>query len=174
MTKERYPLHCAEWDEDKNGLPYPKKGYEGADIKPADQSFKESSDINVIVDKAKRTGVLAHINNNAQFYADMTDFDYEGAKNKIAQTNSAFYELSSELRAEFDNDPAKFLTTVAPMTPEEVQDKFPELAKPGKQFPDVMGGKPTKQPSPPEPEPAPPPTPGGEETPNEGTTEPTP
>ena len=166
---QRKPLHCAEWATDKNGLPYPKRGYKGGEMMPADQSFKQQSDINVIVEKAKRTGVLTHINNNAQFYADMTDFNYEEAKNQIAATDSAFYELSSELRAEFDNDPGKFRATVAPMTAEDVAKKFPELAEPGRQFPDVIGGKP---PAVPTEESAPPSDAGTTETPNEGASEP--
>ncbi len=169
LNKPRNGLHCAIWADDNNGLPYPKSGYDGSDIFPADQSYKEQSDINVIVEKAKRTGVLAHINNNAQFYADMTEFDYEGAKNQIAETNSAFYELSSELRNEFGNDPGKFREVVAPMTVEEITEKFPELAQPGKQFPDVIGGKPSAPPKA-----APPPNEGAEETPNEEPNEPTP
>ncbi len=172
LKKPRNGLHCAIWAKDKNGLPYPKKGYNGTDIHPANQAYKEQSDINAIVEKAKRTGVLAHINNNAQFYADMTDFDYEGAMNQIAQTNSAFYELSAELRSEFDNDPGKFRNTVAPMTAEEVAQKFPELAKPGKQFPNVMGGK--TPPVPPKKEAPPPDKEGTEEPKNEETKEPAP
>ena len=146
-TDKKIVTHCAVWAKDKNGLPYPKKPYnDGESLTPADQSYKESADINNILEKAKRTGVVAHINENAQFYADMTDFDYEEARNKIAETDSAFYGLSAELRSEFQNDPAKFRNTVGNMTPQEVQQKFPELAKPGKQFPDVIGGG---QPSPP-------------------------
>ena len=172
MTKKRITTDCAVWAEDANGKPYPKealdengkpyaKGFKGKkqNITWADQSFKESSNINTIIDKAKRTGTLAHINEHAQFYADMTEFDYETARNEIARTDSAFYELSAEVRAEFNNDPGKFRNWAAPLTAAEVAEKIPELAQPGKQFPDVVGGTST-EPSPPA-DAGSPPDPGG-------------
>ena len=106
----------------------------------AKQSFKHECDINRIIDKAKRTGVLAHVNKNAEFYADMTDFDYEDARNKIAEADSAFYELDSETRREFENNPAKFRAWIADKTPEEIVQRLPQLAEPGTQMVDLSGG----------------------------------
>ena len=161
MTKKRYVTHCADWATDKNGVPYPKKGV-GGNITPADQSFGPASDINFIINKAKREGVLSHVNANAQFYADMTDFNYEAAREQIAQAQTTFYELDSEIRAEFDNDYGKFANWAAARTPEQIVEEIPALAAPGRQFPDVVGGQAQQAPSPPAEEPAPPSNPGGE------------
>lgn len=166
VDARKFPkTHCATWGKDAHGLPYPKKGIDGG-IKPADQTFKESSDINVIVEKAKRTGVLSHINKNAEFYEDLTEFNYEDAKNKIAETNSAFYGLDAETRAKFGNDPGKFINKVGPMSLDEIKKEFPEWAKKETEFPDVVGGKAKEQPSPPADSGSPPDS-GGEEPGNE-------
>ena len=112
----------------------------GESDKAAKQSFKTQCDINSIIDKAMRTGVLSHVNKHAEFYADMTDFDYEEAQNEIARTNSAFYELPAELRSEFNNNPGAFRTYVSQATPEEIVKRLPELAEPGRQNVDVVHG----------------------------------
>lgn len=159
MSKKFPKTHCAEWAVDANGLPYPKKAIgKGENLAQADQSFKESSDINNIIQKAQRTGVLSHVNKNAQFYEDLTDFDYEGSKNKIAEANSAFYDLDADIRAEFNNNPGQFLKVVGPMKKHEIIQKFPEWAEPERQLP--VPGQLTTQPAPPA-DPAPPPTAGG-------------
>jgi hypothetical protein len=108
--------------------------------KPAKQSFKPICDINTIIDKAKRTGVLSHVTANAGFYADMTDFDYDAARDQIAQTNSVFYELDAEIRREFGNDPGAFLKFVGNKTPEQIVEAIPALAEKGTQLPDVVAG----------------------------------
>ena len=69
----------------------------------------------------------------------MTEFNYEEARQKIAEANSVFYELDAELRSEFNNDPGYFANWCAKRTPEQILEKLPQLAKPGRQFPDVAG-----------------------------------
>lgn len=107
----------------------------------AKQSFKDQCDINKILKKAQVTGTLSHIAKYDQKYGDYGDFNYEDAMNKIAEANTMFYELPSEVRAgEFHNKPAKFLDFVKTHTPEQIKEKLPMLAAPGHQFPDVVGG----------------------------------
>lgn len=105
--------------------------------KPAKQAFKDQCDINSIIDKAKRTGVLSHVTKNAGFYADMTQFDYAEARDQIALTNSVFFELDAEIRREFGNDPGAFRNFVASRTTEEIVEAIPQLAEKGTQLPDV-------------------------------------
>lgn len=103
--------------------------------KPAKQSYKDQCDINRILDKAARTGTVSHLNKHAQFYADVADFDYEVAQNEIAKANSAFYDLPAEVRREFGNKPGAFLSFLQTHTDEEIREKLPELAAPGRQLP---------------------------------------
>lgn len=108
--------------------------------RPAVQSFKDQCDINRILDKAKRAGVVSHISQYGGQYGDFTGFDYESAMVRIAEANSMFYDLPAEVRAEFGNKPSAFLTFVTANPPEVVAEKLPQLAAPGRQFPDVIGG----------------------------------
>ena len=132
----------------------------------AKQGFKDQCDINTIIDQARVSGVLAHTEANAGFYADLDDnFDYEQAEIKIAEANSAFYGLDVEIRNEFGNKPANFHKWCAGKTQEQIIEKLPQLARPGVQLRDVVNAttspNATTQPAPPEP--APPVEAGGTE-----------
>lgn len=76
------------------------------------QSFRDECNINTIVKKAKRTGLLP-----TKGLADFGDFsdgiDFMEAKIRIVQAEQAFLNLSSDLRARFDNDPAKLIGFLA-------------------------------------------------------------
>jgi phage internal scaffolding protein len=77
-----------------------------------EQHHKDETDINKIVRKYNKTGLIDHLNQFEAKYADMTGFDYQNAQNLIASANSMFEGLPSEIRNKFDNDPAKFMTFV--------------------------------------------------------------
>ncbi len=125
----------------------------------ADQSHKDQCDINRILDKAKRTGVVTHLNTHGQSYGDFTDFDYEDAQIQIAKANSIFYDLGAEMRKEFGNNPKAFFGFVNnPENKDKLAERLPALAEPGRQLPDVVGGKTEVKPTPPQD----PPSPGGE------------
>ena len=138
---------------DKDGKPLGKH-------MPAKQSFKDQCDINNIVQKAQVTGVLSHVSNYAEQYGDFADFDYETALNQVKEAESMFYDLPSEVRQnEFKGNVQSFLTFVSTNTPEQIKEKLPMLAAPGRQFPDVVGGRQATEASPSEPSPEPAPTP---------------
>ena len=56
----------------------------------AKQAFKDQCDINRILDKAKKTGVLSHVNKYEQHYGDFADFDFEEAQIKLANAKASF------------------------------------------------------------------------------------
>ena len=131
----------------------------------AKQGFKSQCDINTIIDQARVSGVLAHTEANAGFYADLDDdFNYENATIKIAEANSAFYGLDVETRREFQHNPAKFHQWCKGKTPEQIIEKLPHLAQEGTQLRDVVNAttspKATTEPEPPKP--APPADSGGQ------------
>lgn len=123
--------------------------------KPAVQAFKDQCDINSIMLKAARTGTLSHIAKYAQHYGDFSGFDYEAAQNQLAAARSMFYDLPPEVRSEFGNKPGAFISFVQTNTIEAVREKLPQLAAPGKQLPDVSGGKAAEAPAEAAPSPAP-------------------
>lgn len=77
------------------------------------QEQKDQCDINNILEKYRRTGVVNHVTKYQEQYGDFTSIDYQEAQNKVAQVNSMFAELPAKDRANFNNDPELFLEFVA-------------------------------------------------------------
>ncbi len=77
-----------------------------------EQSHKKECDINQIMKKFQKTGVLDHVKKHGGEYADIPSQDYREAMEIITTADSMFEELPSEARAKFDNDPVKFLEYV--------------------------------------------------------------
>jgi len=77
------------------------------------QSFKDECDINVIMGRYMRTGVLDFINKHQPRYEDLTEAaDYQHAMLIVAESRSLFEDLPSSIRTKFENNPAKFLDFV--------------------------------------------------------------
>ena len=75
-----------------------------------EQAHARETDINVIMDRAKQTGVLPQGTGPSAFYGDLTDMPtYLEAQIIVANANQAFAEMPSELRDRFNNDPSKLL-----------------------------------------------------------------
>lgn len=74
------------------------------------QNFKDDSDINLILAKYKKTGLIDHINKYGGQYADMPgEDDFHAAMNLVTNAQTMFADLPSEIRGHFENDPALFL-----------------------------------------------------------------
>lgn len=73
------------------------------------QNAKQSCDINSILAKYMKTGVLEHVKSHAPVYADVSNIDYRGAYDSVLRAESAFNALPSSLRKKLDNDPARFV-----------------------------------------------------------------
>jgi phage internal scaffolding protein len=75
----------------------------------AQQHHKEECDINVILRKFGKTGVLP-VNTSEALFPDFSDaVDYHTALNQIIASEAEFDRLPSHLRKHFDNDPAKLV-----------------------------------------------------------------
>lgn len=75
------------------------------------QEFAEDCDINTLMARYEKTGVINHFNNAQPRYIDLTDkpADLQDALNILAEAKDAFMRLPALTRREFDNDPAKFV-----------------------------------------------------------------
>tara|TARA_B100001769_G_C22110436_1_gene600545 strand:+ start:3388 stop:3861 length:474 start_codon:yes stop_codon:yes gene_type:complete len=74
--------------------------------------FKDEVNINTIVKKAMRTGVLP-TGDRQPLYADFTQLNsYETAQIAIAEAKSSFEQLPSDIRAKFDNNVTELLDFV--------------------------------------------------------------
>ena len=75
----------------------------------AQQNFKDESDINYIVRQFGLTGQLPGQTISPQ-YGDFTGvLDYHSAVNAVLAAQDEFMELPAQMRARFDNDPAKLI-----------------------------------------------------------------
>lgn len=73
-------------------------------------SFKTQCDINVIMSRYKKTGLIQHVREAGGFNNLPDAFDYHQAMNTIARSKQAFDALPAELRDRFSNEPARLLS----------------------------------------------------------------
>lgn len=143
----------------------PKKEYKDGRTQKA---FTDETDINKIMQRAQKTGTISHISRFQARYGDFSDFDFHAHQIKITEGREMFDLAPSEIRREFNNDPAEFFAYVNdPENKDRLHELLPGLAKPGRQNIDVTGrtnvqsepiGDPPKaEPSPAEPPAEPPP-----------------
>ena len=74
-----------------------------------EQHHKDSCDINLIMRKYQRTGMIDHVNKYAGHYGDLDGTTFQDQQLAVAKAISMFEELPSSAREHFDHDPAKFL-----------------------------------------------------------------
>ncbi len=76
----------------------------------AKQSFKEECDINTIMRKYEKSGLIAHLNKHQGQYGNFIGFqDYHASQNQILEARESFATIPAKIRAKFNNDPATFL-----------------------------------------------------------------
>lgn len=74
------------------------------------QSFKDECDVNKIIARFEKTGMIEAINKNQPFYGDVSALvDYHEALNVVAEAQSLFNAMSAEVRERFSNDPEKMI-----------------------------------------------------------------
>lgn len=76
------------------------------------QSFKAECDINTIVARFLRTGIMDFAQKNEARYGDCTGMEYQSALYTVAAAKSLFNDLPAALRNRFENEPALFLDFV--------------------------------------------------------------
>lgn len=73
------------------------------------QQFKEEADINTIVDRFLRSGVMPNSVNMPQYVDYEGVFDFQSAMNVVRQADENFMRLDAKVRARFNNSPQEFL-----------------------------------------------------------------
>jgi len=75
------------------------------------QSMAPECDINTIMRKYERTGVLEHRNTYEGTYGDFSDApsDYHESMNQVLAADEMFETLPAKIRRRFHNDPGVFL-----------------------------------------------------------------
>ena len=78
----------------------------------AQQHSKDEVDINKIMARYIKTGVIDHVAKYQPQYLDNTETDYHTSQNIIIKADGMFSELPSTVRRQFNNNPAEFLEFV--------------------------------------------------------------
>jgi len=75
------------------------------------QSMKKECDINRILERFEKTGILTHKNEHQGRYGDFSNVpgDFHAAVNQVKRAQLMFDSLPSSIREQFNNDPGKFL-----------------------------------------------------------------
>ena len=93
----------------------PERGLEFHQPSLTQQQFKDECEIESLL-KAHNLGQVMGILNNHQrqpLYGDVSDIpDFHDSQNHVARATEYFNGLPSDVRAQFDNSLAKFLTTL--------------------------------------------------------------
>jgi phage internal scaffolding protein len=84
------------------------------------QQFKEEADINTIVDRFLKSGVLPSAATMPQYIDYEGVFDFQSAMNVVRQADENFMRLDAKVRARFNNSPQQFLEFFA--NPENVDE----------------------------------------------------
>ncbi len=74
------------------------------------QSMKDECDINLILARHEKTGLLTPVDTRPAMFVDVSGVgDYREAIENVRNAEDLFMQLPSKVRAKFDNDPAEFL-----------------------------------------------------------------
>lgn len=76
------------------------------------QSFKDQTDINLIMGRYLKGGVVDHLATHGGKYGDVSPLSFHEAMEIVAKSQEMFLDLPSELRKRFSNEPALFLDFV--------------------------------------------------------------
>lgn len=76
---------------------------------PTVQSLKDEADIKVLVKRFGLTGVISGVQMPPALTEFSEVFDFQSSMNVIRRAQESFSAMSAETRAEFNNDPARYV-----------------------------------------------------------------
>jgi len=76
------------------------------------QNHKNECDINFIMSKHAKTGLVTHVANKAPQYGEYETIDYKEAMNLVISAQESFDSLPANLRKRFGNDPNEYFQFV--------------------------------------------------------------
>jgi phage internal scaffolding protein len=75
------------------------------------QSLKSETDVNAILKRYSKTGVITHVNETKAAYGDFSNIKgYDDALNYIQDVMDEFMDLPSHIRKEFNNNPEEMVS----------------------------------------------------------------
>lgn len=74
------------------------------------QSFAGDTDINKIIAKFEKTGMIEHVNRRQPFYGDVSEYrGYQESLEMVREAQELFNNMSANIRERFENDPVKMI-----------------------------------------------------------------
>lgn len=73
------------------------------------QEFADECDINNIMARYQKTGLIEFVNQHEPQYGDVTGYEFNAMQDQIVMAKNMFADLPSHVRDRFANDPARFL-----------------------------------------------------------------
>lgn len=86
-----------------------RKDKAGNNIYTTEQSHKNECDVNMIIRKYDKTGLITHTQEFEAKFGDMRGDDYKTMLDKVVAAREKFDGLPSHVRDRFENSPEKFL-----------------------------------------------------------------
>jgi len=86
-----------------------KRNEEGKLIYYTEQHHKAECDVNNIIKKYDKTGLITHVSRFEAKFGDMRGVDFKTAMDIVSSAKSEFNKLPSEIRKRFENTPEKLL-----------------------------------------------------------------
>jgi len=108
-TAQSRPVYLPEMDPET-----------GLTISKTTQDDVKACDINNIMARFIKDGVVTHLNRTQGRYGDATQVQYETAFELINKADATFATLPAEIRENYRNDPANFLGAIEGLSPDEV------------------------------------------------------
>jgi len=105
---------------DKFDIQSEKTGLSCLDASLTQQQFAEEADINTIVNRFLKTGVMPTPNTFPQYVDFEGIFDYQSAMNLVRAADESFMRMDAKVRSRFNNSPQEFLEFFA--NPENTQE----------------------------------------------------
>lgn len=87
-----------------------KFGDDGKPMYLTEQSHKKECDVNLIVKKYDKTGLISHVSKFEAKYGNLGGADFKSAMDLIAGAKSSFESLPSNIRKKFRNSTEAFLS----------------------------------------------------------------
>jgi len=119
MKKIEIPFLRTPFNYDRD-LASEESGLKCEDPSLTQQQFKEEADINTIVDRFMKSGVLPTPASMPQYVDYEGVFDFQTAMNAVRAADENFMRMDAKVRARFNNSPQEFLEFFA--NPENTQE----------------------------------------------------
>jgi len=106
-----------------------------------EQHHAKTCNINYIIGKYQKTGLVDHVNRHQGRYGDVSGTDYEKAMELVTEQQTVFNELPSSIRKHYENDVTQYLehvqTEEGALEHQNLLNPAPEDPEPEKEAPEA-------------------------------------